>query len=902
MSRPSPHGWVHGVFRKQSPTSASHRELSGTSVALKYQIRIGQKMKLIIAITLSILLTACDISVQDQIRTSSQPALTKPVVPEKPGNTQTFYLENGLEVLAIHNPGSPMVGLNLLIRVGSAYEDYSTSGMSHMLEHLLFNGSEKRTQAELYEEVDFYGAYSNAHTNMFFTNFIFLIPADFIEQGMDIQADMMFNSTLPNDKFNKERGIVIEEIRKDRDRKQQAIDNAFKRMTYGSTGVGMPVHGTLNTIEHLSRDKTYEFYKSHYVPNNMVLTILGNFDPATIKDQLEQYYGKYRSEPLEKFIATAGEVKSGQVLVASGEADKIHGQVVFDVPTLGDEGHLSFEIFTSLINDQGSKVSYDDYRGSGRLIFNFTEDTGISKDEIFKNVVDGINETEANLVTLITDEKIHLLQKKETVGQISLLDSPHYYGMMMAGNLAFVTAAESMTRLDRIAALSAEDVIGHVKGFSVRPHQFNLFTPETISSEAGEATSISTEKTVLPSGVTLISRTSGGSQMFGMHILIKNRHILEGEQRGGAEMLHSLLESGTPKYTGAQIKDELAAHGASIKAVDLGFIPYDDFYNSADYGYIRFECLAEDAAWGIEFITHLMDQTNVDEAEFAKAQSDAIDRLGSQKSTARHTAVQTYKELLLGEGHPFTLAVSGTTESLEKMDLAGLNDLQHRYFDPANYIITVSSPLPHTSLVDQFNAIWTTAGTAIERVASVLPAGSGKKEKVIEMGKEQARIHLGFQVDVEADDRAAFDVMTAILSYRMMFDLRETRGLAYRLSISTDSDGSTTWVTAVMGTGVDQIDEALAGIRSYFEVSRLSDVTQQEIDKTVNLAKGRYMMRNLTRLGQSYYMGYYEFYDGDYQIALSRSGSAAKFTPADLNRVAAKYLEIPENHTLVIVK
>jgi len=155
---------------------------------------------------------------------------------------------------------------------------------------------------------------------------------------------------------------------------------------------------------------------------------------------------------------------------------------------------------------------------------------------------------------------------------------------------------------------------------------------------------------------------------------------------------------------------------------------------------------------------------------------------------------------------------------------------------------------------------------------------------------------------VAAEDRAAFDVMTAILSYRMMFDLRETRGLAYRLSITSDSDGSATWVTAVMGTGVDQIDEALAGIRSYFEASRLNDVTQQEIDKTVNLAKGRYMMRNLTRLGQSYYMGYHEFYDGDYQIALSRSGAGAKITPADLKRVAGKYLKIPENHTLVIVK
>ena len=132
-------------------------------------------MKLLITIIACVLLTACDSPTLTQQQAGSQKPVVFPAVPGNSTNAQTFYLENGLEVLAVHNPGSPMVGLNLLIRVGSAYEDYSTSGMSHMLEHLLFNGSEQRTQAELYEEVDFYGAYSNAHTGMFFTNFIFHI-------------------------------------------------------------------------------------------------------------------------------------------------------------------------------------------------------------------------------------------------------------------------------------------------------------------------------------------------------------------------------------------------------------------------------------------------------------------------------------------------------------------------------------------------------------------------------------------------------------------------------------------------------------------------------------------------------------------------------------------------------
>ena len=77
--------------------------------------------------------------------------------------------------------------------------------------------------------------------------------------------------------------------------------------------------------------------------------------------------------------------------------------------------------------------------------------------------------------------------------------------------------------------------------------------------------------------------------------------------------------------------------------------------------------------------------------------------------------------------------------------------------------------------------------------------GADKQESIVDMGKEQAQIRLGFPVAVADEDQAAFDVMTSILSYRMMFDLRETRGLAYRLSISSGSDGSSQWLTAAMG-------------------------------------------------------------------------------------------------------
>ena len=116
-------------------------------------------------------------------------------------------LDNGLQVLMIENKGLPMIGVNVVVKTGSAYETFSSSGMSHMLEHLLFNGTTLRTQQKLYDDVDLIGGYNNANTGHYFTNYMMVTPTDNIKKGMEIQADMLFNSILPKDKFEKEKEI-----------------------------------------------------------------------------------------------------------------------------------------------------------------------------------------------------------------------------------------------------------------------------------------------------------------------------------------------------------------------------------------------------------------------------------------------------------------------------------------------------------------------------------------------------------------------------------------------------------------------------------------------------------------------------------------------------------------------
>ncbi|PIE76778.1 hypothetical protein CSA17_00445, partial [bacterium DOLJORAL78_65_58] len=123
-----------------------------------------------------------------------------PVFHTLPENVEVLTLENGLEVILMRNPSQPMVGVFTQVRVGSAREDGRTSGMSHMLEHLLFNGSEKYTQEEQYAMADRAGAYNNANTTDFFTNYMMVLPSAALRTGLELQSEMLFHSILPRDK------------------------------------------------------------------------------------------------------------------------------------------------------------------------------------------------------------------------------------------------------------------------------------------------------------------------------------------------------------------------------------------------------------------------------------------------------------------------------------------------------------------------------------------------------------------------------------------------------------------------------------------------------------------------------------------------------------------------------
>ena len=168
-----------------------------------------------------------------------------------------------------------MIASIVFVKSGSRYESRFENGITHFLEHLLFDGTVNMTREELDGSISDLGGYINAFTRQDVTAYLVLLPKEFIEYGLTVQSDMLFNSTLPEEELPKERKVVIEEIRRSADSPGAPANAFFTQKAYGATDYGRPVLGYEPFINNIPREAIVHYWKQYYTPDNMTALVIG---------------------------------------------------------------------------------------------------------------------------------------------------------------------------------------------------------------------------------------------------------------------------------------------------------------------------------------------------------------------------------------------------------------------------------------------------------------------------------------------------------------------------------------------------------------------------------------------------------------------------------------------------
>src|SRR3989338_864816 len=180
-------------------------------------------------------------------------------------------LHNGLRVISHQLKPRDSVGLAIWVRVGGRFEAKNISGISHFVEHMLFKGTKNRTTKQIKEEVEGVGGTLNAFTGEESTCYFVKIPKAHLVLAFNVLQDMVNHATLDPKEFDKEKPVILEEIKMYLDLPSQHVHEMMSELLWPDQALGRPIAGTLKSVSNLKRNDLAKHVKSYYHPRNILV-------------------------------------------------------------------------------------------------------------------------------------------------------------------------------------------------------------------------------------------------------------------------------------------------------------------------------------------------------------------------------------------------------------------------------------------------------------------------------------------------------------------------------------------------------------------------------------------------------------------------------------------------------
>ncbi len=249
---------------------------------------------------------------------------------------EQFTLANGLTVIVKPDHRAPTAAHMLWVRVGSIDEVDGTSGVAHVLEHMLFKGTVTTKPGEFSRRVAALGGRDNAFTSRDATGYYQQIPADKLEDVMRLEADRFANNQWLDDEFKREIEVVKEERRlRTEDSPRALMYEAATAMTFTASPYRRPIIGWMSDLDAMTPQDAREFYQRWYVPGNAAVVVTGDVDVAEVKRLAEKYYGPIAARPVPVRKPRDEPVQTGlRRIDFKGVASQAYVSLSFKVPKL----------------------------------------------------------------------------------------------------------------------------------------------------------------------------------------------------------------------------------------------------------------------------------------------------------------------------------------------------------------------------------------------------------------------------------------------------------------------------------------------------------------------------------------------------------------------------------------
>lgn len=197
---------------------------------------------------------------------------------------------NGLRSLSVLSHDTQAVTVMFLVSVGARYEDNNEAGLAHFVEHTLFKGTEKRPSSkQIGMEIESLGGSSNAFTAQDYTGYYIKSPAINFADTFEILSDMFMNSQFREQDLEKEKGVIIEEIRMYEDRPTSKVAQIWQENYFQGNNLGKDIAGTIDSVRAMKRDQFFDYINKHYYAENVLVVVAGNVEQNQVEEMVTKY-------------------------------------------------------------------------------------------------------------------------------------------------------------------------------------------------------------------------------------------------------------------------------------------------------------------------------------------------------------------------------------------------------------------------------------------------------------------------------------------------------------------------------------------------------------------------------------------------------------------------------------
>lgn len=380
----------------------------------------------------------------------------------------THTLPNGIRIIGEHISHVRSVALGIWIGTGSEYEVPSNNGISHFIEHMLFKGTENRTAKQLAEGFDEIGGQVNAFTAKEMTCYYAKVLDQHFSTALDILGDMFFHSKFDKEEIEKEKKVIIEEIRMVEDTPDDWIHDLLSEASLGAHSLALPVIGNIDNVQSYTREQLLDYWNHNYHPQNVVIAAAGNL-PADFLEQVEQMFSKHKGDARTQNQKTSVPKFTPQVLIKKKPTEQSHICIGYPGLAVSDPSLYSLVLLNNVLGGNMSSRLFQEIREERGLAYSvFSYHSAHKETGLFSIYAGTAPEQEAEVVEVINQTLDEVCRNGLTSTELRKAKE-QLKGSMMLG---LESTNNRMSRLGRNEImlgihLSLDEIIDKVEGITL---------------------------------------------------------------------------------------------------------------------------------------------------------------------------------------------------------------------------------------------------------------------------------------------------------------------------------------------------------------------------------------------------------------------------------------------------